>query len=171
MNEPNRVDAGVPAGGQFAATAHAEPGVTLQAPEHRNQPWYDVADEFTANGATPEKARTLTGTAIAIEVTKAYLNNTRRALAAGDDTSAALYTIAFSSLRDLPGRLNTAGDDTEAACKAVTDARRSLRSAGSLLDGLHPSGRQPIFKAADDVLADLENFLPAPTAPTEGTQP
>jgi hypothetical protein len=41
----------------------------------------------------------------------------------------------------------------------VTDARDRLRRAGSLLDMVHPSGRQPVFRSADEVLERFEAFL------------
>jgi hypothetical protein len=65
---------------------------------------------------------------------------------------------------ELPRKIHSAGNDQAAARAALAGSRKQLRSAGSLLDMAHPSGRQPVFRNADEVLARLEDFLSSDTA-------
>ncbi|WP_427019395.1 hypothetical protein ACQCSX_22140 (plasmid) [Pseudarthrobacter sp. P1] len=165
-----RQPAGIPAGGQFAATSHAEPGVSLApaAPEPKNPDWHALADQITANGARVEKARSVTAQLVSLELVKAYAGNSRAALDAGAESSSAMYLIAASSLQTLAEKLEKAGEDPAALRSAVTSARRSLSRTGSLLDGFHPTGRQPIFREADTVLGELETFLTFPSPDQNG---
>jgi len=98
-------------------------------------------------------------------MTKTYLDSGKAALAAGHETQAAMYVIAHGAMHDLPRKIHAAGNDQSAARAALAGGRKQLRSAGSLLDMAHPSGRQPAFRNADEVLARLEEFL---TTDTEG---
>lgn len=162
-----RQPAGIPSGGQFAATAHAEPEVSLApAPEKKDQEWHDAASSLIEGGRTPEGARTGVALVLASHLTTTYLDSGKAALADGHETHAAMYVLAHSALQNLPRKIHEAGDDQTAARAAVTDARGQLRRTGSMLDMMHPTGRQPVFRNADDVLARFEDFLSSDAAGT-----
>ena len=151
---------GIPAGGQFAATTHAEPAVTLPTPGARpDQAWHDAAASLVEGGRTPGEARSAIALVLSNQLATSYLENGKAALAQGHENHAAMLAIAHSALRNLPLRIHEAGGDQAAAREAVTDARNRLRRTGSMLDMVHPSGRQPAFHTADDVLARFETFL------------
>jgi hypothetical protein len=154
-----RQPAGIPAGGQFAATAHAEPGVNLTPEPRQDQGWQDAATGLVEGGRTPDAARTAVTLVLANHLTSTYLESGKTALAARHETHAAMYVIAHSALHDLPRKIHEAGEDKAVARAAVTDARNRLRRTGSMLDMMHPSGRQPVFRNADNVLARFEAFL------------
>ncbi|GAA4032602.1 hypothetical protein GCM10023063_14860 [Arthrobacter methylotrophus] len=157
-----RQPAGIPAGGQFAATAHAEPSMTLTPPPSAARPdqdWHDAAASLEEGGRTPAEARTAMALVLSNQLATSYLENGKAALAQGYETHAAMLVIAHSSLQHLPLRIHEAGGDQAAARQAVTDARSRLRRAGSMLDMMHPSGREPVFRSADEVLARFEVFL------------
>jgi hypothetical protein len=155
-----RQPAGIPVGGQFAATAHAEPSATLTPPPAKpDQDWHDAAASLTEAGRTPGEARSALTLVLSNQLATSYLENGRAALAQGHESHAAMLAIAHSSLQHLPMRIHEAGGDQAAAREAVTDARNRLRRTGSMLDMIHPSGRQPVFRSADEVLARFEAFL------------
>jgi hypothetical protein len=156
----SRQPAGIPSGGQFAATSHAEPSTTLAPPAAKpDQDWHDAAASLVEGGRTPAEARSAMALVLSNQLATSYLENGRAALAQGHENHAAMLVIAHSALQHLPLRIHEAGGDQGAARAAVTDARDRLRRAGSLLDMVHPSGRQPVFRSADDVLARFETFL------------
>lgn len=159
-----RQPAGIPSGGQFAANVHAEPEVILTpvAPK-MDQEWHDAADALAEDGGTAEGARAAVALVLTSHLTKTYLDSGKAALADGHTTHAAMYVIAHSALQNLPRKIHTAGDDHASVRTAVTGARDQLRRTGSMLDGMHPSGRQPVFRNADQVLARLEAFLAVDT--------
>lgn len=154
-----RQPSGTPAGGQFAATAHAEPGVSLTPEPRQDQEWHDAAAGLVEGGRTPDAARTAVTLVLASHLTSTYLESGKTALADGHETHAAMYVLAHSALQDLPKKIHEAGENKAAARAAVTDARNRLRRTGSMLDMMHPSGRQPVFHSADDVLVRFEGFL------------
>lgn len=158
---PARQPQGIPAGGQFAPSVHGEPDVSLAATARKNQSWHDLAGELTADGRSLDEAKTGLAAVLALNTSQALVTNAREHLGAGYEASAAMFTIAASTLRDLPSALESSKSDGTAARDAVTAARKRLKSAGSLLDMTHPTGRQPVFKGTDDILADLEDFLTA----------
>jgi hypothetical protein len=164
-----RQPAGIPAGGQFAATAHAEPSVTLPTTEARpDQDWHDAAASLVEAGRTPGEARSAMALVLSNQLAASYLENGKASLAQGHESHAAMLVIAHSALQNLPLRIHEAGGDQAAARAAVMDARDRLRRTGSMLDMMHPSGRQPVFRSADDVLTRFEAFL-SPEA--EGNRP
>ena len=174
-NNAARQPAGIPSGGQFAATAHAEPDVTLgmaagTAPV-RNPEWHDAVETLVQAGKSPEEARCALATMLSIRMNQSYLSNAQQLLAAGRESDAAMLTIAFSSIKDLPARMDAAGNDQEKAREAVSSARKQLRSAGSMLDQIHHTGRQPIFRSTDEVLSDFESFLATDDPITNQTTP
>lgn len=155
-----RQPAGIPTGGQFAATSHGEPSVTLPTTEERpDHEWHDAAASLVEGGKTPGEARSALALVLSNQLATSYLENGKAALARGYGDHAAMLVIAHSALQNLPLKIHEAGGDQSAAREAVTDARNRLRRTGSMLDMLHPSGRQPVFRSADDVLARFETFL------------
>lgn len=161
MTIPARQPQGIPTGGQFAPAAHGEAAVTLAAPPRKNEEWYKAATDLTSDGRSIEEAKTGLAAVLALQTTKTLFSSAQQNLATGYETSAAMLTIAASSLQGLPTSLHAAAGDTDKAKEAVAAARRRLKSSGQLLDMVHPSGRQPVFRSTDEVLADLENFLSA----------
>lgn len=158
---PARQPQGIPTGGQFAPTAHREAAVTLTAPERKNPEWYAAAAELTADGRSLEEARTGLTALLALQTTRTLFNAAHQHLRSGNETTAAMLTIAGSALRDLPAAVQGSSGDLAKAKDAVSAARRRLNSSAKLLDMVHPSGRQPIIQGADEVLADFEEFLAA----------
>ena len=154
-----RQPAGIPAGGQFATTTHAEPAVSLTPEPRQDQEWHNAAAALEEGGRTPEGARTAVTLVLASHLNSTYLESGKAALADGHETHAAMYVLAHSALQDLPRKIHEAGDDKAAARAAVTDSRDRLRRTGSMLDMMHPSGRQPVFRSADEVLGRFEAFL------------
>lgn len=156
----SRQPQGIPAGGQFAPTAHAEPAVSLApAPPKKDQEWHDAATALEEGGRTPDGARAGVTFVLASHLTSTYLESGKAALADGHETHAAMFIIAHSSLQNLPRKIHAAGDDLAEVRVALSDTRGLLRRSGSMLDMVHPSGRQPVFRNADDVLVRFEDFL------------
>jgi hypothetical protein len=171
VTDQPRVLKGHTGAGRFAGTARAESGLALRAPSSTpprpNEEWHEMAEKMMDGGATPETAKASVAKIVGLQLARIYLDNTQKSLGAGRETDAALYTIAFSAIRDMPARMEKAGDDPEALRTITAETRSGLQSAGSLLDGIHPSGRQPIFAAADNVMAGIEEFLTNPEAESE----
>jgi uncharacterized protein YgfB (UPF0149 family) len=136
----------------------------VPAPGKKDQEWHDAAAALVENGRTPEGARAGVTLVLASHLTTTYLDSGKAALADGHETHAAMYVLAHSALQNLPRKIHEAGDDQAAARAAVTDARDQLRRTGSMLDMMHPSGRQPVFRNADEVLGRFEAFLSPDTA-------
>lgn len=155
---PVRQPQGISAGGQFAPARHGEADVSLEAGP-KNPEWHRVAAALTADGRSLSEAKCGVSAVLALQTAKTLHDSGRRHLDAGHETSAAMLAIAASTLNGLPAALEAAGGDQAVAQDAVRAARRRLKSAGSLLDMTHPSGRQPVFRGTDEVLADIEDFL------------
>ena len=159
-HEPARVTAGVPAGGQFAATAHSDTVPALAAADTvKNPEWHQVAAELVAAGSTPEEARCKLVFVLSYRMAESLRDHGLAQLGRGNQLNAAMIAIAAASIRDLPRRIHHAAGVQARALEAVKASRRSLSSGGGLLDGFHPTGRQPVFQGADEVLADFEEFL------------
>lgn len=150
--------------GTFTATAHSDAVPALAAaPAPKNPEWHEAVAELVATGSTPEEARCKLAFVLSYRMAETYGAQGRELLARGSTIDAAMVAIAAGSIRDLPRKIHDADGDQTKALAAVQSSRQSLRSGGSLLDGIHPSGRQPVFRGADEVLADFEEFLaPAP---------
>lgn len=160
---------GIPVGGQFAPTTHPEPGLTLDpARPLKNPEWHAAVDDLVAGGRTPAEARCTLINVLALQTAKTLLENAKGSLAIGHETNGAMFTIAVSSVRNLPTKIDAAAGDQVKAREAVVAARARLKSAGSLLDGIHPTGRQPILRDTDGILADFEEFLGTDSPATEG---
>ena len=129
------------------------------APAVKNHEWHTVVADLVAAGRTAEDARCSLTRLLALQMVSTLLQNGRTHLALGSEMDAAMLAIAGSAVRDLPAKLAAAGTDQAAALEAVTATRARLKSSGSLLDKVHPRGRQPIFQGTDDILADFEEFL------------
>lgn len=150
---------GIPTGGQFAPTAHSEAAVTLTARERKNPEWYAATTELMADGRSLEEARTDLTAMLARHSARTLVAGGQHHLRAGNETTAAMMAIAASALSDLPSALEASNGDMAKARDAVAATRRRLKSAGQLLDMVHPTGRQPVFRDTDEVLADFEEFL------------
>jgi hypothetical protein len=159
MTIPARQPQGIPTGGQFAPVAHGEASVSLDAPARKNQEWHDLSAELTADGRSLGEAKSDLAAVLALQATKTLFSSAQQHLRSGHETSAAMLTIAASSLRGLPSAIEASAGDTAKAKESVAAARLRLKSSGQLLDMVHPSGRQPVFRGTDEVLADLEDFL------------
>lgn len=174
MTDQPRVLKGNTGAGRFASTNRAEAGLSLRAPSstppRKNEEWHELAERMTEGGSSPETAKATVAKFVSLQLVRTYLDNTQKSLGARRETDAAMYTIAFTAMRDMPNRMEKAGDNPAALRTITAETRQSLNRAGSLLDGIHPSGRQPIFAAADNVMADIEEFLIEPEA-ENGTTP
>jgi hypothetical protein len=160
--EPNRQPEGIPTGGQFAAKVKSDDvpalGAVTVAEPKQDQEWHDLAAALVEGGRTPEEARGALSLLLASKLTDTYLQSGQAANLAGHTETAAMYVIAYSAMRELPRRVLNAGSDQEEVRSTLASTRDHLRRAGSMMDRMHPSGRQPVFRAADDVLARLEAF-------------
>lgn len=158
--------AGVPGAGQFDFKSRAEAGLSLRAPSstppRKNEEWHEMAERMIEAGSPAETAKSTVAKLVGLQLVRTYLDNTQKSLEARRETDAAMYTIAFTAMRDMPNRMEKAGDDPAALRTITAETRSSLNRAGSLLDGIHPSGRQPIFEAADNVMAGIDEFLTQP---------
>ncbi|HEX9228178.1 MAG TPA: hypothetical protein VF885_16550 [Arthrobacter sp.] len=163
MTDQPRVLKGAAGAGRFARTARSESGLALRAPSSTpprpNEEWHEMAERMVEGGASPATAKASVSKIVSLQLVRIYLDNTQKSLGAGRETDAALYTIAFTAMRDMPTRMEKAGEDPAALRTITAETRASLQRAGSLLDGIHPSGRQPVFAAADNVMAGIEEFL------------
>lgn len=154
-----RQPAGIPAGGQFAATAHAEPAVSLAPPVRPDQEWHDVAATLIDAGKTPAEARSAVAVYLATHISNDYLETGKAAVDRGNEASAVMLALAHTAIRDLPRKIHEAGDDATAVRTAFHSARTRLAGTGSLLNGLHPTGKQPILRHTEQMLTRLESFL------------
>jgi hypothetical protein len=175
VTDPARILKGNAGAGRFAKTTRPESGLALRAPTSTpprpNEEWHEMADKMVEGGATPENAKSSVAKLVSLQLVRIYLENTQKSLGDRRETDAAMYTIAFTAMREMPSRMEKAGDNP-AALRAITaETRDSLKRAGSLLDGIHPSGRQPVFAAADNVMAGIEDFLTDTTCPTQENGP
>lgn len=175
MTDQPRVLKGNTGAGRFASAPRAEAGLSLRAPSstppRKNEEWHELAERMVEGGSSHETAKSTVATLVGAELARTYLDNTQKALGARRETDAAMYTIAFTAMRDMPRRMEKAGEDTAALRTIAGETRQSLNRAGSLLDGIHPSGRQPIFAAADNVIAGIEEFLTDDPEAENGTSP
>jgi hypothetical protein len=160
--EPNRQPEGIPTGGQYAAKVKSDDvpalGSVAVAEPKQDQEWHDGAAALVEGGRTPEEARGAISLVLASKLTDTYLQSGQAANLAGHTETAAMYVIAYTAMRDLPRNIHNAGSDQDAVRTALASARSHLNRSGDLLDRMHPTGRQPIFRNADDVLARLEAF-------------
>jgi hypothetical protein len=147
--------------GTFTAATHSDavPALVVQSQPPRNPEWHEAVADLVEQGSTPEEARCKLVFLLSYKIAEAYSDQGWALLARGNEVDAAMVVIAASSLRDLPRKVHEAEGDQTKALTAVQSARRSLKAGGALLDGLHPSGRQPVFAGADEFLTDFEEFL------------
>jgi hypothetical protein len=143
------------------AVQPAEPDVATPI---KNLDWHAAVEDLVASGKTVDEARSMVIRLLALQAVQTLLQNARAHLSVGNDTNAAMFTIAVTSVRDLPAKLEAAGTDQEKAREAIASARAGLKSGGSLFDMIHPSGRHPIFQGTDEVLSDFEEFLSGSSA-------
>ena len=126
-----------------------------------------MAEKMIEGGATPEAARAAVSKIVGLQLVRIYLDNTQKSLEARRETDAAMYTIAFTAMRDMPTRMEKAGDDPAALRTITAETRSGLNRAGSLLDGIHPAGRQPRVASSANVMAGIEEFLADDPTPTQ----
>lgn len=164
-----RHPSGRPTGGRFSPDEHAEPKVALAGAQPgylaRHPEWDHIAADLVEDGLTREEARGVVAMGTALELATHHSRAAQQLLARGDDTSAALYAIALKTAQTLPGRLHAAKAGLAGMAEEVEAARAQLTRNGALLDAAHPSGRQPVFAATDEILADMHSYLTAQAAP------
>lgn len=156
--------------GTFAATAHSDtvPALPSAAASPRNPEWHEAVNTLVEAGKTPEEARCQLVFLLSYKMADSYREHGYAQLGRGNQMNAAMIAIAATSIRDLPRKVHEAAGDQAKALEAVKASRRSLSSGGRLLDGFHPTGRQPASQGADEILSDFEEFLSTPTTAPQG---
>lgn len=146
--------------GKFTTKTHSESAVALAPPvASKNPDWDEAVASIVASGKTPGEAKVLLGGALTAAFAKTCLDNAKANLAAGREVSGAMFAFAYGSLRDVPKAFLNAAEDPEDVGKALRDARNRIRIHNDLFGGLSSTGKEPILKAADDFLADMQEFL------------
>ncbi|MCU6480170.1 hypothetical protein [Arthrobacter sp. A2-55] len=156
----NEIDHPRSAAGKFTTKSHTESAVALAPPEVSKHPdWDEAVASIVASGKTTGEAKVLLGGALTAGFATSYLDSVKSNVDAGREVSAAMYAFAYGSLRDVPKAFLNAEKDPEGLGKALGDARNRIRIHNDLFGGLSHTGKEPILQAADEFLADMQEFL------------
>ena len=125
----------------------------------RHPEWAHIAADLEEDGLTRTEARGVVAIGTTLEMANYHSKAARQLLASGDETNAALHTIALGSLQGLPGRLHVVKAGLPEMAERIAATRDRLKSNGAPLDDYARAGRQPVFAATDELLADLHGYL------------